>query len=47
MLACLDETLRLYPPAPFISPRLTPPGVTRIAGYDVPGGVCLLSFHIF
>ncbi|KAI9925903.1 hypothetical protein ASPWEDRAFT_52761 [Aspergillus wentii DTO 134E9] len=39
MLACLDETLRLYPPAPFISPRLTPAGITKIAGYDVPGGM--------
>ena len=39
MLACLDESLRLYPPAPFLSQRLTPPGITEIAGCEVPGGV--------
>ncbi|GME64940.1 hypothetical protein AJ79_09813 [Neofusicoccum parvum] len=39
MLACLDEALRLYPPAPFLSQRLTPPGITEIAGYLVPGGM--------
>jgi len=41
MQACLDEALRLYPPAPFLSPRLTPPGITEIAGHQVPGGVSL------
>ncbi|PGG95903.1 hypothetical protein AJ79_09813 [Helicocarpus griseus UAMH5409] len=39
MLACLDEALRLYPPAPFLSQRLTHPGITNIAGYPVPGGM--------
>ena len=44
MLACLDEALRLYPPAPFLSQRLTPPGITEIAGYEVPGGVSSSTF---
>ncbi|KAE8385502.1 hypothetical protein ETB97_006995 [Aspergillus alliaceus] len=39
LLACFDETLRMYPPVPFLSPRLTPPGVTYIAGHEVPGGM--------
>ena len=44
MLACLDEALRLYPPAPFLSQRLTPPGITDIAGCEVPGGVSFSAF---
>ena len=44
MLACIDEALRLYPPAPFLSQRLTPPGITEIAGYEVPGGVSSPTF---
>ena len=39
-LACLEEGLRIYPPAPTILPRRTPRGtLTEIDGYQVPGGV--------
>lgn len=39
MHACLDETLRMYPPAPFLSQRLTPPGITMVANVPIPGGI--------
>lgn len=39
MLACLDEALRIYPPAPLALPRVIPEGGGTIAGYDVPEGV--------
>lgn len=34
--ACIEEALRLYPPAPIGLPRLTPPGGTAICGEWVP-----------
>jgi hypothetical protein len=34
--ACIEEALRLYPPAPTGLPRLTPPGGTAICGEWVP-----------
>lgn len=37
--ACIQEALRLYPPAPFELPRLTPPEGTMIGGLFVPGNV--------
>lgn len=45
MLACLDETLRVYPPAPPGMPRDVPKGGANIAGHWVPENVscCLLS----
>lgn len=39
MLACLDEALRIYPPAPLALPRVVPEGGGTIAGYHVPEGV--------
>ncbi|KAF1810767.1 benzoate 4-monooxygenase cytochrome P450 [Eremomyces bilateralis CBS 781.70] len=35
--ACIEEGLRMYPPAPTGLPRLTPPGGTAICGEWVPG----------
>ncbi|PYH79468.1 cytochrome protein [Aspergillus uvarum CBS 121591] len=35
--ACLDESMRLYPPVSFALPRRTPPGGTTILGEFVPG----------
>jgi cytochrome P450 len=39
MLACLDEALRRYPPAPFGMPRVVPKGGAVIAGHAVPEDV--------
>ncbi|TEA14427.1 Cytochrome P450 monooxygenase aclL [Colletotrichum sidae] len=36
MLACLDETLRMYPPVPTGLPRVVPEGGATIAGHYVP-----------
>jgi cytochrome P450 len=36
LLACLDEALRMYPPAPMGLPRAVPKGGARIAGSYVP-----------
>lgn len=41
MLACLDEALRMYPPAPLGLPRQTPKGGAKIAGHYVPEDVSL------
>ncbi|KAH9897354.1 cytochrome P450 ClCP1 [Xylariomycetidae sp. FL2044] len=38
MLACLNESLRLYPPVPFGLPRVVPKGGATIAGTFVPEG---------
>ena len=44
MLACLNEALRIYPPAPGGLERMTiPPAPVTISGYTIPPGVCLLS----
>ena len=37
--ACLDESLRLFPPTPHGLPRETPPDGTNILGDYIPGGV--------
>ncbi|KAF2475056.1 cytochrome P450 monooxygenase [Lindgomyces ingoldianus] len=37
--ACLDESLRLFPPTPHGLPRETPPGGINILGDYIPGGV--------
>lgn len=41
MLACLDEALRIYPPAPLGLPRQTPKGGATIAGHFVPEDVSI------
>jgi hypothetical protein len=38
--AIIQETLRMFPPAPGIGPRLVPQGGAMIDGKFVPGGVC-------
>lgn len=40
MLACLEETLRLYPPVPIGMPRIAPKGGRIISGSYVPENVC-------
>jgi cytochrome P450 len=37
--ACLDESLRLFPPTPHGLPRETPPDGTNILGDYIPGGI--------
>jgi cytochrome P450 len=39
MLACLNESLRCYPPVPINAPRVVLPGGAVIAGHAVPGNV--------
>lgn len=39
MIACLSETLRVYPPIPTGFPRIVPPGGDRISGIYFPEGV--------
>lgn len=42
MLTCLNEALRIYPPAPTGLERMTiPPDPVEISGYTIPPGVCL------
>lgn len=45
MLACLDEALRMYPPAPLGLPRQTPKGGATIAGHYVPEDVSIPQLH--
>ena len=40
MLACLSETLRIYPPAPGGLERITIPPSVTISGRNIPPGVC-------
>lgn len=40
MLAVLDESMRLFPPAAIIEPRVAPPGGAQIFGEYVPAWVC-------
>lgn len=42
MLACLNESLRLYPPVPGALGRITPPEGAIINGRFVPGNVSLM-----
>ena len=39
--ACIQESLRLYPPIPEGLPRIVPKGGAQICGELVPGGVSL------
>lgn len=39
MLACLDETMRLFPPVPIGLPRIVPSEGRSISGRYVPGNV--------
>jgi hypothetical protein len=41
MLACLNEAMRLFPPAPTGHPRIVPKGGDKITGKWVAEGVCL------
>ncbi|KAI3400197.1 hypothetical protein diail_4082 [Diaporthe ilicicola] len=45
MLACLDEALRIYPPAPLGLPRQTPKGGANIAGHYVPEDTVVSQYH--
>ncbi|KAK2602625.1 hypothetical protein N8I77_009141 [Diaporthe amygdali] len=45
MLACLDEALRMYPPAPLGLPRQTPKGGAKIAGHYVPEDTVVSQYH--
>lgn len=40
MMAVLDESMRLFPPAAVLEPRVAPPEGTRVLGEYVPGWVC-------
>lgn len=45
--ACLDESLRLFPPTPQALPRETPPGGLSIVDNYIPGGVSVgISAHV-
>jgi cytochrome P450 len=47
MLACLDETMRLYPPVPIGLPRVVPNGGGIIGGCYVPENVRVtFSYHL-
>lgn len=39
MLACLNETFRMYPPAPAGLPRVVPKGGCNVAGHWIPQDV--------
>jgi cytochrome P450 len=41
MLACLNEAMRAYPPAPVGFPREVPKGGVRINGHFIPEGVSI------
>lgn len=43
MLACLNESLRQYPPAALGLPRIVPKGGSKIAGHWVPEDVSYTS----
>ncbi len=45
MIAVLNEALRIYPPVPGNTTRLTPPEGCMIAGYWVPGNICVMVNH--
>ena len=39
MLACLNETMRVYPPVPIGMPRVSPKGGAKVAGNFIPENV--------
>lgn len=43
LLACINESMRLFPPAALGGPRVTPKGGVMIAGNEVPGDVSVDS----
>ncbi|KAK8022078.1 cytochrome P450 [Apiospora rasikravindrae] len=45
MLACLNESLRRYPPVVIGLPRSVPPGGGQIAGHSVPPGTRVAVWH--
>ncbi|KAM0816462.1 hypothetical protein AB5N19_02264 [Seiridium cardinale] len=45
MLACLDESLRCYPPVPITAPRVAPAGGAVIAGHAVPENTVVGVWH--
>ncbi|KAI9155119.1 Cytochrome P450 monooxygenase 1 [Paramyrothecium foliicola] len=45
MLACLNETLRLYPPVPIGLPRVSPAGGSMVLGQHVPAGTIVSVWH--
>ncbi|KAI0836314.1 cytochrome P450 [Hypoxylon sp. FL0890] len=46
MLACLNESLRQYPPAANGLPRVVPKGGSKIAGHWVPEGSLVAVWHL-
>src|SRR6187549_1217827 len=46
LLACLDEAMRMYPPAPDVMPREVPRGGTTITNIFVPENVSLPSIPL-
>ena len=45
LLACLQEGMRFYPPAPAGFPRIVPEEGDRISGYYIPGGTSVSVSH--
>ena len=45
LMACLEESLRLYPPVPIGLPRIVPEGGEVINGHFVPGGVSSTAYY--
>ncbi|KAL2286225.1 hypothetical protein FJTKL_07030 [Diaporthe vaccinii] len=45
MLACLEETMRLYPPVPIGMPRIVPKGGRIISGSYVPENTHVAIWH--
>lgn len=45
MLACLNETLRMYPPVAVGLPRMVPKGGETVAGELIPGGTIVSVWH--
>ncbi|KAL4781966.1 cytochrome P450 [Aspergillus varians] len=43
--AVIEESLRLFPPAPGVGPRVVPPGGAMVSGCYVPGGVSVSVGH--
>jgi cytochrome P450 len=41
LTAVIHEALRMFPPFPFVPPRITPQGGETVAGTHIPGGVSL------
>ncbi|KAI0457256.1 cytochrome p450 monooxygenase [Xylaria acuta] len=46
MLACLNETFRLYPPAPAGLPRVVPKGGSNVAGHWIPQDISVAVWQL-